>query len=47
MEQEHFLIVPFGLLYSEVAASSLVSEKFKKILNVLLIEPVGTSVCHI
>ncbi|XP_048450075.1 alpha-adducin [Rhincodon typus] len=27
-EQEHFLIVPFGLLYSEVTASSLVIESF-------------------
>ncbi|XP_070613108.1 alpha-adducin isoform X4 [Erythrolamprus reginae] len=29
MEQEHFLIVPFGLLYSEVAASSLVKVNFQ------------------
>ncbi|KAM6440084.1 alpha-adducin isoform 4-T5 [Liasis olivaceus] len=29
LEQEHFLIVPFGLLYSEVTASSLVKVNFQ------------------
>uniref|UniRef100_A0A0B8RRR7 Alpha-adducin n=1 Tax=Philothamnus irregularis TaxID=1899461 RepID=A0A0B8RRR7_9SAUR len=29
VEQEHFLIVPFGLLYSEVTASSLVKVNFE------------------
>ncbi|XP_058048650.1 alpha-adducin isoform X5 [Ahaetulla prasina] len=29
VEQEHFLIVPFGLLYSEVTASSLVKVNFQ------------------